>query len=110
MTDQVIALGLGRAASNRFRGRPSLVSVLCCREAALGADFFGGFALMALHNVLGPGVGIRIGGGTPTVRPERLVGGVGNSIPLIESLICRKPSFSVAKMPLAESSGSVTGV
>ena|SRR5882672_803904 len=65
---------------------------------------------MALHNVLGPSVGIRVRAETRVVRPKRLVGGVRNSIPLIETLICRKPAFRVAQVPLAESAGGVTGV
>src|SRR5271163_1059368 len=65
---------------------------------------------MALHDVLGPGVRIRVGAETRIVRPKRLIGRVGNSIPLIESLICRKPTLGVTEVPLAENTGGVTGV
>jgi hypothetical protein len=72
------------------------------------ADVLGSFALMALHDVLGPGVGIRVGAETWIVRPKRLIARVGNSIPLIESLICGKPTLRVTEVPLAGQTANIS--
>jgi hypothetical protein len=65
---------------------------------------------MPLRNVLGPDVGIRVEAETQIVRPKRLIGRVGNSVALIESLICRKPTLRVTEMPLAENIGGAISV
>src|SRR5271168_5229766 len=62
---------------------------------------------MARHDVFGPGVGIRVGAETRIVRPKRLIGGVRNSVPFIEALICWKPTSGVSEVPFAENSGGV---